>query len=304
MTAAIKVENLTKKYGEHRGNFGVSFEVKPGEVYGFLGPNGAGKTTTIRQLLGFIKPDSGKAYINGLETWGNSHITNKDVGYIPGEIAYPDKITGMELIKWLGELSGVKDLDKAKEIAELLQLGNLNGDVKRFSKGMKQKVGIVCAFMHDPKILILDEPSSGLDPLMQDNFTELLRREKAAGKTILLSSHIFSEVEKTCDRVSIIKQGEIVTSFHMDDIKRPKFKTFKVKFAKEGESLRIAAENLKFAEIDHEKNRVKITVDDKDIKQLLALLLNYDIEYLSEVKLTLEDHFMKFYSTKNNGGKA
>ncbi|MCL2062530.1 MAG: ATP-binding cassette domain-containing protein [Firmicutes bacterium] len=300
--SVIQVENLTKDYGDRRGVFGVSFEINQGEVFGFLGPNGAGKTTTIRHILGFIKPDSGKTYVNGIETWGNAHNTNRDIGYIPGEIAFPEKMTGMDIIKWLGELSGAKNLDKAKEVLDLLQLKNAAANVKRMSKGMKQKIGIACAFLHDPKILILDEPSSGLDPLMQDTFTELLRRQKAEGKTILLSSHIFSEVEKTCDRVAIIKQGEIVTSFHMDEIKRPKFKTFKVKFSKDGESRRIANEKLNFAEINHEKNRVRITVLDAQIKGLLKTLSAYEIEYLSETKLTLEQHFMKFYSTQSSGG--
>jgi len=302
--AVIKVENLTKDYGNKRGNFNVSFEVEKGEVFGYLGPNGAGKTTTIRQLLGFIKPDSGKITINGIETWGHSHITNRDIGYIPGEISFPEKMKGMELIKWMAEMSGVKNLDKANELIELLQLKNLNGTVKRFSKGMKQKTGIVCAMLHDPQILILDEPSSGLDPLMQETFTELVAHEKAKGKTILLSSHIFSEVEKTCDRVAIIRDGEIVTTFHMDEIKRPRYKTFKVKFNKAGESKRMEKEKLDFAEINHKKNRVKVKIDDKDTKAFLKLLLGYEIEYISEVKLTLEDYFMKFYApSKTNGGK-
>ena len=300
--AVIKVENLTKDYGDRRGNFNVSFEVNQGEVFGFVGPNGSGKTTTIRHILGFIKPDSGATYVNGTNTWGNSHITNRDIGYIPGEINFPEGMKGTDLLKWLGHLSGVNNIDKATEVLELLQHKNVNSDMKRMSKGMKQKIGVACAFLHDPKILILDEPSSGLDPLMQDAFTGLLKREKAAGKTILLSSHIFSEVEKTCDRVAIIRQGEIVTTFHMDDIRRPKFKTFKIKFSKAGESRRIAKEKLNFAEINHEKNRVKVTVDDKDIKGLMAILLNYEIEYVSEMKLTLEGHFMKFYSTNNQGG--
>ncbi|MCL2796665.1 MAG: ABC transporter ATP-binding protein [Firmicutes bacterium] len=304
--AVIQVQNLTKDYGGGRGVFDVSFEIGAGEVFGFLGPNGAGKTTTIRHILGFSKPDKGKAYISGTPVWGNAHLTNRDIGYIPGEINFPEKLKGMDLIKWLAEFSGAKNLDKAKELLEILQLKNAEGDVKRMSKGMKQKLGIICAFAHDPKILILDEPSSGLDPLMQDTFTELLKREKAAGKTILLSSHIFSEIEKTCERVSIIKQGEIVTSFHMDDIKRPRYKTFKVKFAKPGESFRIAGEKLAFEEVNHAKNRVKIKVFDKDIRALLNLLSGYEIEYVSEIKLTLEDHFMKFYSDKpsHNGGAA
>jgi ABC-2 type transport system ATP-binding protein len=298
MAAAIKVDNLTKDYGGGRGVFNVSLEIGEGEVYGFLGANGAGKTTVIRHLLGFLKPDAGKTYVNGVEVWGNAHITNRDIGYVPGEIAFPERMRGADLIKWLAGLSGVTDTGKARRLADLLQLKNLDGGIKNMSKGMKQKLGIICAFMHDPKILILDEPSGGLDPLMQSAFTELLRGEKAAGKTILLSSHIFSEVEKICDKVSIIRQGELAASFGMDGIKRPRVKTFEVKFAKIGESRRIEREKLNLAEIDHEENRVKVTVDDKDIKSFMALLLNYEIEYLTETKPSLEDRFMKFYSEK------
>jgi ABC-2 type transport system ATP-binding protein len=300
----IKVENLTKDYGDKRGVFNISFEIPQGEVFGFLGPNGAGKTTTIRHLLGFIKPDSGKTYINGIEVWNNAHITNRDIGYIPGEINFPDKIKGMDLIKWIANMSGVDNLDKGKELLEVLQFQNAGGDIKKMSKGMKQKIGIVCAFIHNPKILILDEPSSGLDPLMQDMFINLIRQEKAAGKKILLSSHIFEEIEKTCDRVSIIRQGEIITSVDMNDIKRPTNKIFKVKFNKTGESQRIAAEKLTFEEVNHEKNRDKVKVNDSDIKGFMALLLNYEIAYISEMKLTLEDYFMQFYANKGNGGAA
>ena len=302
MKPIVKVQNLTKDYGDRRGVFDVSFEIEPGEVFGFLGPNGAGKTTTIRHLLGFIKPDSGKTFINGTEVWGNAYNTNRDIGYIPGEISFPDKIKGMDLIKYMADMSGAKNIDKGMELLELLQLQNVNGDVKKMSKGMKQKLGIICAFVHDPKILILDEPSSGLDPLMQDTFTELLKREKAAGKTILLSSHIFSEIEKTCDRVSIIRQGEIITTIQMHEITRPTSKIFKVKFSKEGESQKIASENLDFEEVNHDKNRVKVKVSDNEVKTFLAVLMGCEIAYISEMKQTLEDYFMQFYANKKNGG--
>jgi len=304
--AVIAVEHLTKDYGHKRGCFDVSFHVNDGEVYGFLGPNGAGKTTTIRHMLGFLKPDKGGVSINGKSTWDYAHELNANIGYIPGEINFPDKITGMELIKWMADMRGTKSLTKAKELLEFLEL-DPSGETKRMSKGMKQKVGIVCALMHDAQILILDEPTSGLDPLMQEKFIELIRSEQAAGRTVLMSSHMFPEVEKTCDRVGIIKQGEIVTEVAMDDITKSKNKIFKVKFAAEGESQHIAREHkeLDFAEINHEKNRVKIKVNDKDINAVTALLSGYKIQYMTEEKLTLEDYFMKFYSSKNQvkGGK-
>ena len=215
----ILVENLTKDYGNGRGVFDVTFEVNAGEVFGFLGPNGAGKTTTIRQILGFNKPQQGKVQVNGIDVWGNSHITNKDIGYIAGEIAFPNNFKGFELIKWLGSLSGTKELERANELIDILEIRHaVNTKIKRYSKGMKQKIAIISALMHDPSILIFDEPSSGLDPLMQEIFTNLVKAEKAKGKTILLSSHIFQEIEKTCDRVAIIKEGRVVTEFRMDEL--------------------------------------------------------------------------------------
>jgi ABC-2 type transport system ATP-binding protein len=294
--AVIKVDNITKDYGDKRGVFNASFEIGTGEVFGFLGPNGAGKTTAIRQLLGFIKPDNGSCYINGEEVWEKYYQTNADIGYLSGEINFPEKITGTGLIEWIAALRGMKGIGRAQEILDLFELKAAKSEVKKMSKGMKQKIGIVTAFMHDPKILILDEPTSGLDPLMQDRFVELVRREKQAGKTILMSSHMFAEVEKTCDRVAIIKQGEIVAQVDMADISKAKTKTFKLKFAADGESKRIIKEKLDFVEINHEKNRVKVRIEDKDINTLTGILGGYKLQYISEVKQTLEGYFMRFYS--------
>jgi len=299
----IKVENLTKDYGGRRGVFNISFEVRDGEVFGFIGPNGAGKTTTIRQLLGFIKPDSGKVYINGQEVWEHSEITNADIGYLSGEINFPDKITGMDLIKWLADMRGMKDTGRAEELLQMFDLNVAGSEVKKMSKGMKQKLGIVCAFMHNPKVLILDEPTSGLDPLMQAIFVELIKKEKAAGKTILMSSHTFSEIEKTCDRVSIIRQGELVATIDMQDINKPKTKVFKLKFASSGESERFIKEKFKLVETDHKKNRVKVQVDDIQINEFTAVLPKYKLQYISEFKQTLEDYFMYFYANKGDSKK-
>lgn len=159
-----------------------------------------GKTTTIRNILGFLNSDSGNVYINGLETRKNAKIVQKYIGYIPGEIAFFDDMKGLEFIKYMAELRGLKDYNKMNELIKYFEL-NTKGKIKKMSKGMKQKIAIVCAFMHNPDILILDEPTSGLDPLMQNKFVELIQKEKKEGKTILMSSHSFEEVEKTCDKV-------------------------------------------------------------------------------------------------------
>ncbi|MCL2755780.1 MAG: ATP-binding cassette domain-containing protein [Firmicutes bacterium] len=219
----IVVENLTKDYGNNQGIFDVSFRVNKGEVFGFLGPNGAGKTTTIRHLLGFIKSENGSCKILGLDCWEKPEEIQNYIGYVAGEIALPDSMNGQKLIEHVAKLRKIK-LDRAKELCAYFDI-NPKNKIKRMSKGMKQKIALVLALMHDPEILILDEPTSGLDPLMQEKFCELLLREKERGKTIMLSSHIFNEVEKTCDRVMIIKQGRIITEVDMKDIdkKRPEF---------------------------------------------------------------------------------
>lgn len=173
----IKIENLTKDYGNGKGVFDLSFVVKEGEVFGFLGPNGAGKTTTIRNLMGFIKPDGGKCYINNLDCFNSASEIQKKVGYIPGEISFMSDMTGIEFIKFMADYRGLKDLSKAYQLIERFDL-DPKGNIKKMSKGMKQKIGIVIAFMHDPEILILDESTSGLDPLMQSRFIDLIKEEK------------------------------------------------------------------------------------------------------------------------------
>lgn len=205
----ISIENLTRDYGRGKGVFHVSFQVGKGEAFGFLGPNGAGKTTTIRHLMGFIKPESGKCIINGLDCWTDSDKIQKKLGYIPGEISFFDDMSGTEFLKFVAKYRGLNSEKRQKELLEMFEL-DPKGKIKKMSKGMKQKIGIVAAFMHDPEILILDEPTSGLDPLMQSRFTTLVAEEKKCGKTILLSSHMFEEVERTCDRVGIIREGKLV----------------------------------------------------------------------------------------------
>ena len=208
--SVIEIKHLTRDYGHGKGVFDISFDVNRGEVFGFLGPNGAGKTTTIRHLVGFIKNQSGTCTINGHDCWKESASINKHLGYMPGEMAFFDDMTGHEFLGFMAKYRGHVDMRRQQELIELFEL-NPQGKIKKMSKGMKQKLGIVSAFMHNPDILILDEPTSGLDPLMQKHFIELIAKEKEKGKTILLSSHIFEEVERTCDRVGIIRQGKMVT---------------------------------------------------------------------------------------------
>lgn len=205
----INIQNLTRDYGNGKGVFDLSFDVKEGEVFGFLGQNGAGKTTTIRHLMGFLRAQKGQCTILGMDCFREREKIQQNLGYIPGEINFFDEMTGSEFLQFL---SGYRKKDSAIQIKRLLERFELNpaGKIKKMSKGMKQKIGIIAAFMHDPEILILDEPTSGLDPLMQNRFVELLEEEKKNGKTILLSSHMFEEVERTCERIGIIREGKLV----------------------------------------------------------------------------------------------
>lgn len=204
----IGVNNLTRDYGGGKGVFQVSFSIAQGEVFGFLGPNGAGKTTTIRHLMGFLRPEGGSCSINGLDCWKNAPEIQKSLGYIPGEIAFFPEMTGLEYLNFLRSYRGLSHTSRMKELMERFEL-DARGKIRKMSKGMKQKIAIVAAFMHDPQVLILDEPTSGLDPLMQNRFTQLIQEERERGKTIFMSSHIFEEVEKTCHRICMIKDGKI-----------------------------------------------------------------------------------------------
>ena len=205
----IEVEHLTRDYGGGRGVFDVSFQVAAGEVFGFLGPNGAGKTTTIRHLMGFLKAKEGGCRINGLDCFRDREKVQQMLGYLPGEISFFDDMTGIEFLDFVSGYRKDKGESRRKELMDMFDL-NPHGKIKKMSKGMKQKVGIVAAFMHDPQILILDEPTSGLDPLMQNRFIELVEAEREKGKTILMSSHMFEEVERTCHRIGIIRAGKLV----------------------------------------------------------------------------------------------
>jgi ABC-2 type transport system ATP-binding protein len=207
---AIETEALTKTYGRNvRGIRDVSLVVEEGEVFGFLGPNGAGKTTTIRTLLGFLRPTSGRAEVFGLDTRRESVAVRSLVGNLPGEFALEDRTTGEGLLRFFARLRGVRDLSYAWELAERLG-ADLRRPVRRLSRGNKQKVGLVQAMFHRPSLLILDEPTGGLDPLVQEEFLRIVGETRAEGRTVFFSSHVLSEVERACDRVGIVRGGELV----------------------------------------------------------------------------------------------
>jgi ABC-2 type transport system ATP-binding protein len=209
MSAVIRTEKLTKYDGSHRGIIDVDLVVEKGEVFGFLGPNGAGKTTTIRLLLDLIRPTSGKAYVFDIESSVDPTAIHRRIGYLPGEFALYDRLTGGQTLEYFGNLRG--GVDKAYQ-AQLIQRFDLDPSrrFREYSKGNKQKVGLVAALQHRPELLLLDEPTAGLDPLVQQTFFELMREQVKDGATVFLSSHILNEVERSCDRVAIIREGLIV----------------------------------------------------------------------------------------------
>jgi len=293
----IAINSITKDYKHGRGIFDLSLEIAQGEVFGFVGTNGAGKTTTIRHIMGFLKPDKGSATVKGLDCWHDAAKIKKFIGYIPGEIAFPDAPTGTEFLKRQAQLLGLKDMSYAYRIIDILQL-DPTANLKRMSKGMKQKTAIAAAFMADPEILILDEPTTGLDPLMRVGFIDLLNEEKKKGKTIFMSTHLFEEVENTCDRVALIKDGKLIAVKSTAEIRHNQDKTFKLEFiAREDYHSFIsqAPDYITFEEKRDDQQQAIVEINDKDINAFLTLLKGYSIKFLRENKYTLEQYFNAIY---------
>ncbi|UNT54383.1 ABC transporter ATP-binding protein [Lysinibacillus capsici] len=289
----IEVNHLTKKFGDFYSIQNVHLQIPKGEVFGFLGPNGAGKSTTIRHLMGFLQPTEGSCFINGLNCREASATIQQFVGYLPGEIAFIDKMTGKQFIHFIAKLRGMNDYTHAEELMHFFEL-DASGLIKKMSKGMKQKVGLVCAFMHHPEIVILDEPTSGLDPLMQTKFIEFILAEKNKGTTIFMSSHMIEEVEKTCDRVAIINAGKIVATETITDLKKRKSKKYMLEFQDEQELTRFLDEEYVLERISSTK--VMITIMG-DLQEFLHTLSNYKIIDLDVISQSLEDIFMHYYES-------
>ncbi|TCT16145.1 ABC-2 type transport system ATP-binding protein [Natranaerovirga pectinivora] len=288
----IEVKSLTKIYPSGKGIFDVSFDVKKGEVFGFLGPNGAGKTTTIRNLMGFTNPTSGSATINGLDCRTEAATIQEKLGYVPGEIAFFDNMTGLQFLKFIADMRGVYDSNRQSKLIEWFELES-DRKIRKMSKGMKQKVGLIAAFMHDPEVIILDEPTSGLDPLMQKRFVELIVEERNRGKTILMSSHMFDEVDKTCERVAIIRDGKIVAVEDIKTLKASLEKSFFITFANKAEIDKIKNSGLEFKTADDNKVEIIVT---GDYSHLLTTLSNCQVTDIDTSVQTLEHIFMRYYS--------
>lgn len=282
----IETRGLTKYYGKIRGIEDVTFSVKKGEIFGFLGPNGAGKTTTIRTLLGYLRPTSGKASIFGLDVKEDIVDIRKDVGYIPGDLNLYGHLTGEQFLNYFISLreSGMYLLDELLSIFEV----PLDRKIKGYSKGMKQKLGIVQAFMDDPELVIMDEPTAGLDPLLQQEFYSFLRKEKRKGRTMLLSSHILSEVDKICDRVGIIRDGSLVALEDIETLKAKRGKIIRIKLKEDPQKFK-GPKDMKI-----KNGWIQFVVTD-DIDHWIKKLSKFTIEDMDINEFSLEDIFIHYY---------
>ncbi|MCD8316546.1 MAG: ABC transporter ATP-binding protein [Eggerthellaceae bacterium] len=271
---------------------------------GFVGTNGSGKTTTIRNLMGFIRPDKGTLSVLGMNSWKNSPNLMNWVSYVPGEIAFPSLATGNAFLKSQADFLGIKNNRRAKELCELLAL-DPSANLKRMSKGMKQKTAIVAALMADRDVLIMDEPTTGLDPLMRDTFMDLMQEEKKKGKTIFMSSHIFSEIEQLCDRAAIINNGRILEIVDINAMNRNNVKTFEIRFATQLDSKTFEAEWNRRSGSNYlcrpsEKNPMLeiLEIPKDDTGYLLGELEKYNVSSIKEAHISLEQYFMKTYSQR------
>jgi ABC-2 type transport system ATP-binding protein len=296
----INTAKLTKYYGKQKGIEEVDLQVKRGEVFGYLGPNGAGKTTTIRTLLDFIRPTGGTATVFNLDIRQHSVEIHRRVGYLNGELALYNNMTGEDLLKYLGNLRGGLDWKYVKELAARFQC-DLPRRIQGLSLGNKQKLGLLQAFMHKPELLILDEPTNGLDPLMQHEFYDLLTETKNEGRTIFLSSHVLPEVEKVCDRVGIIRQGKLVAVETIEALKSHSIRQLEIHFARVVPKEKFS--NLPgVRDIDIKNNVLTCTVVGS-LDALVKASAQFEVVNIISHEPSLEDIFMTYYNEGKNNVK-
>ncbi len=282
----IETRGLTKYYGKTRGIEDLNMEVESGEIFGYLGPNGAGKTTTIRTLLGFLNPTGGEAHILGMDIQEDIVNIKKEVGYVPGDLSLYGGLTGQEFLDFFSSLKGSRD-DLLEVLLERFQVP-LDRAIQGYSRGMKQKVAIIQAFMNDPKLVVMDEPTAGLDPLMQETVYEFLREQKERGRTVFFSSHILSEVDKICDRVGIIREGKLVALEDIQSLKDKRGKRVRVKI--EGDPKRFNGPK----DTKIEDGWIEFVVED-DINPWIRELARFKVMDLEVENFSLEDIFMHYY---------
>ncbi|RDI21670.1 ABC transporter ATP-binding protein [Lentzea flaviverrucosa] len=291
MTSAISVSGLVKTFGPTRALDDLNLDVQTGEVHGFLGPNGAGKSTAIRVLLGLLRADSGTARLLGGDPWKDTAALHRRLAYVPGDVNLWPNLTGGEVIDLLGRLRG--GLNKARR-AELLERFELDPRKKgrTYSKGNRQKVALVAALSSDVELLILDEPTSGLDPLMEAVFQDCINDERSRGRTVLLSSHILAEVEALCDRVSIIRNGHIVETGTLADLRHLTRTSISAELAGPPDGL---ADLAGVHDLVAEGNRVRFEVDSDELDPVLKQLVSTGVRTLTSQPPTLEELFLRHY---------
>ena len=288
----IEISHLTKDYGKGRGIFDISFVVPKGKTFGYCGTNGAGKTTTLRHIMGFLKPDSGYVKVKGLDAWKDAEKIKKYIGYLPGEIAFPPFENGSAFLQAQAEMLDLHDMSRAEHIINALQL-DPTANLKRMSKGMKQKTALVAAFMHSPDIILLDEPTTGLDPLMRDAFITLIKEEKARGATIIMSNHMFDELEETCDYVGFIKDGHLIDIVDMEEIHNRPYREYYVAFTyKEGYE-KVDASQVEILQKFPDANAYLVRVPNEKIDGMFRELHKFKVSLIKEVQYTLEKYFMQ-----------
>jgi ABC-2 type transport system ATP-binding protein len=301
MTAIIQTEQLTKSYGSHRGIIDIDLTVNEGEAFGFLGPNGAGKTTTIRTLLDHIRPTSGRATIFGIDTTADPVAIHRRLGYLPGEFALYDKLTGGQTIEYFANLRGGVDRAYQADLVKRLDI-DTSRKFKEYSKGNKQKIGLIVALQHRPDLLMLDEPTSGLDPLVQQTFYEIIREAKAEGRTIFLSSHILSEVEKTCDRVAIIRDGRLVKVDRVEALRDLAHHQVELRFSGDVPVGAFAA-LPGVSDVSTEDNLLRLRVSGS-IAPVVREAANYELLDFVSREPSLEETFLAQYGRGADDGKA
>jgi ABC-2 type transport system ATP-binding protein len=294
MSAIIEVANLTKSYGSKRGIIDVSLQVEEGEVFGFLGPNGAGKTTTIRVLMALLKADMGTARIAGLDVWQRSVEIKRLTGYLPGEPALDPGLTGGQILEYFGHLRGGVDQAYLKQLIQRFDLDPTR-KFRQYSSGNKRKVVLIQAFMHRPRLLILDEPTNGLDPLNQQEFASMVKEVRDEGRTVFLSSHILNEVEQMCSRVGIIREGRLVRVGGVAELKDIKRHEITITFAN-----RVPAEAFKMldnvaqVETVADGHTLRLTVQGA-ADAVIKAAAQYPVVTLTSHEPSLEDIFLRYY---------
>ncbi|MCK4240611.1 MAG: ABC transporter ATP-binding protein [Candidatus Atribacteria bacterium] len=293
----IETEGLTKYYGPILGIKDLNLQVKRGEIFGYLGPNGAGKTTTIKLLLDLIHPTKGRVKIFGLDAHRDTLEIRKKIGYMTVDFSLYENMTGEEFLIFCQSFYSNKDKRFKEKLIKKFEI-KMEGKIKTYSHGTKQKLALAQALLHQPELLILDEPTIGLDPLMQNVFLNLIKEQKSEGKTIFMSSHILSEVEKICDRIGILKKGTLIVTKNINELKRTNERTLRVVFQKEVPEKELEMKGI--TKIEKEGNKYILTITGNE-KQILKKINSYPLFSLNFEEADLEDIFLRYF--KNNEEK-